>query len=220
MAFGRAGHRREWTQIGIHLDQNTMGSWIIRSAAAWFKPIVDRLHAYLLQEDVIQADETTVQVLKEAGRKNTSKSYMWVFMGGEFTAKNSIRIYQYQETRKGANAQTFLSGFSGALLSDGYQGYNSVDNVKRFGCWSHVRRKFVDSLPQKKDGATDTIAGQCVLKINKLFEIEDNLRDCSPAERQKQRMLQSKPVVEDFFTYIESIQSGYSLAQREPWQGY
>lgn len=195
---------REWTQIGIHLDQNTMGSWIIRSAAAWFKPIVDRLHAYLLQEDVIQADETTVQVLKEAGRKNTSKSYMWVFMGGEFTAKNPIRIYQYQETRKGANAQTFLSGFSGALLSDGYQGYNSVDNVKRFGCWSHVRRKFVDSLPQKKDGAADTIAGQCVLKINKLFEIEDNLRDCSPAERQKQRMLQSKPVVEDFFTYIES----------------
>ena len=83
-----------------------------------------------------------------------------------------------------------------------------------------MRRKFVDSLPQKKDGATDTIAGQCVLKINKLFEIEDNLRDCSPAERQKQRMLQSKPVVEDFFTYIESIQSGYSLAQREPWQGY
>ena len=125
-------------------------------------------------------------------------------MGGEFTAKNSIRIYQYQETRKGANAQTFLSGFSGALLSDGYQGYNSVDNVKRFGCWSHARRKFVDSLPQKKDGAADTIAGQCVLKINKLFEIEDNLRDCSPAERQKQRMLQSKPVVEDFFTYIES----------------
>ena len=118
MAFGRAGHRREWTQIGIHLDQNTMGSWIIRSAAAWFKPIVDRLHAYLLQEDVIQADETTVQVLKEAGRKNTSKSYMWVFMGGEFTAKNPIRIYQYQETRKGANAQTFLSGFSGALLND------------------------------------------------------------------------------------------------------
>ena len=47
---------REWTQIGIHLDQNTMGSWIIRSAATWFKPIVDRLHAYLLQEDVIQAD--------------------------------------------------------------------------------------------------------------------------------------------------------------------
>lgn len=67
-----------------------------------------------------------------------------------------------------------------------------------------MRRKFVDSLPQKKDGAADTIAGQCVLKINKLFEIEDNLRDCSPAERQKQRMLQSKPVVEDFFTYIES----------------
>ena len=59
-------------------------------------------------------------------------------MGCQFTAKNSIRIYQYQETRKGANAQTFLSGFSGALLSDGYQGYNSVDNVKRFGCWSHV----------------------------------------------------------------------------------
>ena len=94
--------------------------------------------------------EEAPPALKEAGRKNTSKSYMWVFMGGEFTAKNSIRIYQYQETRKGANAQTFLSGFSGALLSDGYQGYNSVDNVKRFGCWSHARRKFVGFTSAEK----------------------------------------------------------------------
>lgn len=44
-------------------------------------------------------------------------------------------------------------------------------------------------MGKEKDGAADTIAGQCVLKINKLFEIEDNLRDCSPAERQKQPKL-------------------------------
>lgn len=53
-------------------------------------------------------------------------------------------------------------------------------------------------------GMQNAIVGQCVLKINKLFEIEDNLQNCSPAERQKQRMFLSKPVVEDFFTYIES----------------
>ena len=39
----------------------------------------DALHRKLFQETVLHGDETTLQVLKEAGRTSTSKSYMWLY---------------------------------------------------------------------------------------------------------------------------------------------
>ncbi len=65
------------------------------------------------------ADETPVQVLKEPGRKATTKSYMWVFRSGEFD-KEQIVLFHYSETRSGQTAKEFLEGFAGYLMTDGY----------------------------------------------------------------------------------------------------
>ena len=48
----------------------------------------------LLGYDIIQMDETTVQVLREPGRDPTSKSHMWVFRGGDPRAP-SFYFHQY-----------------------------------------------------------------------------------------------------------------------------
>ena len=36
----------------------------------------------LLEQDILHADETTLQVLSEPGRSATSKSYMWLYRTG------------------------------------------------------------------------------------------------------------------------------------------
>ena len=46
------------------------------------KPLVDLMKEDIVSGEYIQADETGVQVMKEPGRKNTSKSYMWVYKTG------------------------------------------------------------------------------------------------------------------------------------------
>lgn len=51
-------------------------------ANRWLAKIYDRMREYLLQEDILHADETTVQVLKEPGRSAESKSYMWLYRNG------------------------------------------------------------------------------------------------------------------------------------------
>ena len=75
---------REWKEIGIPLSRATLANWIIRPAEDWLMPLVSRLRQGLLEQDVIHADETPVQVHKEKGRKNPAKSYMWVFSSGEY----------------------------------------------------------------------------------------------------------------------------------------
>ena len=61
---------REWKEIGIPLSRATLANWVIRPAEDWLMPLVSRLQQDLLQQDVIHADETPVQVHKEKGRKN------------------------------------------------------------------------------------------------------------------------------------------------------
>ena len=114
--------------------------------------IVEAMKAHLLNEKLICADKTTVQMLREEDRSAQSKSYMWVYRSGEFV-KQPVVIYDYQPSRAGQCVKDFLSGYSGYLLTDGYQAYSGLENVTQAGSLAHVRRKFTDAQkaqPKKK----------------------------------------------------------------------
>ena len=42
-------------------------------------PVYEQLHKELLSREVLHADETTLQVLHEPGKKAQSESYMWLY---------------------------------------------------------------------------------------------------------------------------------------------
>jgi len=58
-------------QYGIELSRRTMSDWMKKCADA-LEPLYERLHQVLRKQSVIQADETTLNVIKEA----RSKCYM------------------------------------------------------------------------------------------------------------------------------------------------
>ena len=68
-----------WKQLGVTFSRTTMARWIIRCAEDWLEPLWDAMRKELLQREVLHADETVVQVLKENGKTAQSKSYMWVY---------------------------------------------------------------------------------------------------------------------------------------------
>ena len=76
------------------------------------------LHETQVSYDVMQMDETTVQVLKEDGRAAQKKSRMWVRRGGP--PQQPIILFDYEPTRAGAVAWRLLEDFKGFLQSDGY----------------------------------------------------------------------------------------------------
>ncbi|MFT7530931.1 MAG: transposase [Gammaproteobacteria bacterium] len=61
-------------RIGVDISRATLANWMIRTGTL-IQPLINLLRDQLLDYDIIQMDETTVQVLKEPGKTTQSKSY-------------------------------------------------------------------------------------------------------------------------------------------------
>jgi hypothetical protein len=196
---------KDWEHLGIALSRTTMANWVIRCSEDYFTPVIDHLRKELLKRDIAHCDETPVQVLKEDGKKPQTKSYMWLYRTGN-DAKAQIILYDYQPSRNGDHAATFLKDFKGYVHSDGYAGYNKLDGIIRCGCWAHLRRKFVEAIPVRNaKGASPTSAEIGRDYCNQLFKIEEGLANLSPEKRYCKRLELEKPVLEAFWCWLENL---------------
>lgn len=194
---------KDWQNLGMEIKRSTLSNWIVKTSDEWLSKMVLRLHEELLKYNYLHADETPIQVMNEDGKKNTSKSYMWVYTTGIHSNKQ-IRLFEYRSGRAGANAADFLEGYTGYLHTDGFKGYEKVKGVIRCLCWSHARRYFTDALPKDIKSPEATLPKQGLAYCNKLFEIEKELKDISPEERKEQRLKLEKPVLEAFWSWVDS----------------
>lgn len=209
---------------GVAISRQTMSNWVIRCAEDYLEPIYHRLIETLLKETVLHADETTLQVLHEPGRAASSKSYEWLYRTSGY-ADHSIVIYDYKETRKQEHPQNFLKTFQGYLHTDGYQGYhNLTPGIIVVGCWAHARRLWENmykNLPQKEDSAAE----KGLAYIRALFDNERKFKKYTPNKRYQERLEKSRPIAEDFFTWVETLNAlpqsplgkavHYALSQRK-----
>lgn len=215
-------------QPGLKLPRETMANWCISCAEAYFYPIYEAMHQSLLKREVIHADETTCQVLREKGRAAEAVSYMWIYLSGS-DGLPKIVLYDYQPGRAGKYARDFLEGFSGMLQCDGYQGYNKVEDVILVCCLAHCRRKFYEAIPAERrrklklldiqsDGELqdpilpdpavlpDMIPGEVGLAYgNKLFYIERELKDFTNEERKQYREEREKPIWTGFWKWLNGV---------------
>ena len=196
---------QEMNRKGIHLSRQTMSNWILKATEDYLTPVYEHLHKELLVRDVLHADETTLQVLHEPGKKPESESYMWLYRTGRDTDK-PIVLYEYQPSRGATHPKEFLAGYKGYLHTDGYQGYHSLpEDITVVGCWAHLRRKFdeaVKSLPKGK--AKGSSASQGLTYCNLLFGIEQELSELTAEERYSQRLEQAKPVLDAMFAWANT----------------
>lgn len=182
-----------------------MANWIIRCSQDYLYPVTRYLREQLLKRDVLHCDESPVQVLKENGRRPQSKSYMWLYRTRE-DGKEPIILYDYRTTRSGENAAEYLKGFSGFLHSDGYSGYNKLAEIVRCGCWAHLRRKFIEAIPDnraKDSPLTNAEIGRDY--CNRLFKIEDGLSELTSEEKYAKRLELERPVLDAFWCWLDSL---------------
>lgn len=193
---------QQFARLGILLSRQTLANWMIQSANRWLQPLYHRMHDHLRSRDILHADETTLQVLKEPGRSAETTSYLWLYRTGR--EGPVIVLYDYQETRGGHHPRNFLSGFRGYLHVDGYSGYHKVAGVTLVGCWAHARRKFNEALKALPDGKQKAVvtAREGLDFCNRLFAIERDIKDASPEERFKIRTERSRPVVDAFLAWL------------------
>ena len=191
-------------RFGVPFNDTTLSNWMIRASELRLTPIIDRLEEYLLKCNYIQADETTLQVLKEKNKKAQSKSYLWLRVSQEGKA---IVLLNYSANRSSTTAESLFNGFKGHLQTDGYPGYNSVakrDDVIQLGCWAHARRKFSDIV---KSGVSDSqskaYAAEAIEMIATLYKIEKEIKDLPPNEKLSIRDKKSRPIVKKIKSWLE-----------------
>jgi len=105
------------------------------------EPVLSLLQKEIRSGPLINIDETTVQVINEPGRAASTKSYMWVCRGG--SPEHPGLIFHYAPSRSSEVAKALLDGYSGAVQTDGYVGYDFLDHIKEIdhaGCLAHARR--------------------------------------------------------------------------------
>ena len=194
---------KDWSNLGLEISRGTLSSWIIKTADEYLKPVVDQLRTHLLKENCLHVDETPVQVLKEPGRNNRTKSYMWVYSTiAESTSP--IRVYDYCPGRSAEFVVEFLKDYSGFLHVDAYSAYGKVKNATLCYCWAHARRKYADAMPKDLKSTEATLVKQGLEFCNKLFKFEDKLKSLAPEERKEQRFLLEKPVLEAYWSWVET----------------
>lgn len=192
-----------WKRMGVELKRGTMANWVIQVADLYLRPFWKRIRSELLTQSTIHADETVIQVLKEKGKPATSESRMWVYSSAK-RADIQLRCFEYRESRSGKWAKTFLEGFSGVLITDGYSGYNKIQEAERAGCWAHMRRKWLEAMPEGTDAKTCK-AAEGYEFCNRLFELERQFEGRTAEERLIQRKEKSGPILEAYWTWLNTI---------------
>lgn len=196
---------QEFSRLGIEIPRQNMANWVIFASGRWLKPMYDLFMEILVQSEVLHADETTVQVIREDGREAAQTSYMWLYRTSADTERHII-LFEYQPTRSGSHPLRFLKKFKGYLHVDGYEGYKKLESqgATLVGCWAHARRKFHETLKalekaDRPNHPANVGYGFC----NKLFELERQYDDVklTAEQRLEHRLIESQPIAEEFFAW-------------------
>lgn len=203
-------HRQETIlkRSGIDLPRNTTASWMIK-VGHLVQPLINLMTEHILDYPVLHCDETPLQVLCEPEKTPSSRSYMWVRVGGPPT--QPVRLFDYAPSRSGSVASALLSGFEGYLQTDDYAGYQRavVENgLTHLGCWAHARRYFIQAQklqPQAKKGAKPSKADIAVSMIGKLYQVEREIKGLGEETRYALRQQKALPQLQKIRQWLDKV---------------
>ena len=191
---------------GLSISRATLATSMIRLGEL-IVPLINLAEEVQLAYDVLQMDETTVQVLKEDGRAAQSQSRMWVRRGGP--PDKPVILFNYEPTRSGKVAWRLTEDFKGYLQSDGFSGYEAVgkrDGVVHVGCLAHARRKFDEALKAQRADERGGLAAEGLALIKRIYRIEKAAREANltPEHRKQLRDEQARPVWDELRRWLDA----------------
>jgi hypothetical protein len=174
---------REMESLGLKGINNSTLSRLCAVAAAALEPVQDKVLLELIGSDTsLHLDETPWGIQN----KHERDGYMWII------ASRVGSYYFFKPTRSAKVITEKLRGYSGPVLTDGLESYDSVlDEAKipHAYCWAHARREFF------KLESHDSSVTPILNLIDELFKIERKAKTFE--ELKDLRIKESDKVVED-----------------------
>jgi transposase len=153
----------------------------------------------------LSTDATGVCIQPEPARQRQAcrKGHFFVVL-----ADKDHVFFEFQAKHTSAAVCDMFRGFGGYIQADAHAVYDAVfrgearaspddETPKEVGCWSHCRRRAWEAAVVAKDDA----AREALLRMRKLFELEEGWKHLAPAQRLARRQLVSRRLVDEFFTW-------------------
>lgn len=190
------------------VKEATMVGWYQRTMEL-LRPVYNALVAEIMKSDYCQADETTTPVMNKE-KHQTDKEYLWMVRA---VMEKLVAFFYDDGSRAGEVIKDLTDEhhFKGYLQCDGYTGYTAAykpgSGVVLVNCLVHIRRYFRDALDENRKAATWFLD-----KIKALYHIE---HECDAAgmdfvQRKEQRLLRSKPIMDEMKQWMETEGIYYS----------
>ena len=192
-------------RIGVDIPRATLANWMIRTGIL-IQPLINLMRDQMLEYDIIQMDETPVQVLKEPDKRAQSKSYIWLQRGGP--PAKPVVLYDYDPGRSAQVPKRLLEGFKGYLQTDGYDGYNAVvgaNGLVHVGCMAHARRRFNDAVKAQGRNKKRGKAHRGLALIRKLYRLERQARKLTAQERYAKRQKHALPIMNEIRSWLDDV---------------
>lgn len=187
---------------------------LTHAALALLEPIFTAQLDSIRASRVKAMDETPIK----AGRAGPGKmkgGYFWPVYG-----EHDEICFPYHEGRSGKHiAQTLGTDpppEGAVLLTDGYGAYERYAEkcgLTHAQCWAHSRRKFFEAQSVEPERA-----GQALEMIGQLYAVERHIGEAKLVgeARRAHRLAQAKPVVHQFFTWIDAQFESQGLLPSSP----
>jgi transposase len=158
----------------------------------------------------LSTDATGVCIQPEplAGRQRQAcrKGHFFVVL-----ADKDHVFFEFQPKHTSAAVCEMFRGFSGYIQADAHVIYDAVFRGEaragpddkpplEVGCWSHCRRHTWEAAVVAKDPT----AREALLRMRKLFQLEEEWATLAPAQRHARRQLVLRPLVDDFFSWARA----------------
>ena len=185
-----------FARFGLNIPDSTMCDWV-RQGLNLLIPLYDLQKQLILLSGYVQADETTIKVLDE-NKKGTHLGYYWAYCSPDY----KIAYFEYQKGRGREGPAEFFEGYTGAIQSDAYAGYNMFDkreSTTLLGCMAHLRRKFDEA--KSNDYARASVA---LGFIKALYMVERTAREANMDEvdRKALRAKEATPILRRFLKWL------------------
>lgn len=159
--------RRMMGRAGLVVDTQTLWDQI-EALARHLTPTYDALKKYILDADVVGADETWWRLMDGEGSKR-----WWAW---SLSVPDAV-WHGIAPSRSAATARGFLGDFEGTLIVDGYKAYETLANERKTlrlaNCWAHVRRKYHEAERNHPS------CGEALDLIGELFGLDHETEDPS-----------------------------------------
>ena len=128
---------------------------------------------------------------------------MWVQASGP--PDRQVVLFDYTTSRAQEVPLRLLQGYRGYVMTDDYAGYNALalqPGIERLACMVHARRKFVEAQKVQPKGKTGR-ADVALTMINKLYDIERDLKEVSDEQRFIGRQERSLPILGQLKSWLD-----------------